>query len=84
MEAPEVEVIASWGTSGDHVVQVYKTRPRRLRRPGRAQHYRWRRLAENNRVVATSGEGYVNYEDCRGVAMLINPPRDPRSWTGRR
>lgn len=87
MSAPAVEIAASWGTGNDHTVQVYAVpaRPRRvLRRRPRPQRWRWRRLAGNALVVATSAEAYTNYEDCRSMALLVNPARDPRSWTGRR
>lgn len=84
MDAPQVEIVASWGTSLDHTVQVFKAEPRRVLRRVRPQSYRWRRVAGNSRVIAVSAEAYTNYEDCRGVAMGVNPPRDPRSWTGRR
>jgi uncharacterized protein len=46
-----------------HYVQVY--------RDSRGE-WRWRRLHENGNVVADSGEGYVNYEDCFEMASLVN------------
>ncbi len=33
--------------------------------------YRWRLLADNNQVIATSGEGYKSKADCmRGVDLV--------------
>lgn len=33
--------------------------------------WRWRLQAGNNRIVATSGEGYVNKADCRAMIDWI-------------
>lgn len=33
--------------------------------------YRWRLLADNNQVIATSGEGYKQRADCeRGIELV--------------
>jgi len=77
------EIAASWGTSDGDIVQVVKRRAHR-RGLSRAQRYIWRRLAPNTRVVATGGEPYTNFEDCRRAALRVNPQVDPRDWTGRR
>jgi uncharacterized protein YegP (UPF0339 family) len=35
--------------------------------------YRWRVFADNNRIIATSGEGYRNRKDCvHGIQLLKN------------
>jgi Domain of unknown function (DUF1508) len=43
--------------------------------------WRWKRVAPNGEVVADSGEGYVNYEDCLQGAMrqgvLVTLDEDP-------
>lgn len=36
-----------------------------------AGEYRWRLAAINGNIVATSGEGYANREDCRDIANKI-------------
>ena len=33
--------------------------------------YRWRFLADNNRIIADSSEGYVNKADCRHGIELV-------------
>ncbi len=37
----------------------------------RSNEYRWRLKAANGRIVADSGEGYVNKSDCRAAIELI-------------
>lgn len=39
--------------------------------------HRWRALAANNKIVATSGEGYHNLRDCEATAALIFSPNTP-------
>lgn len=34
-------------------------------------HWRWRLRAGNNRIVATSGEGYFNKADCYAAIRLV-------------
>ena len=34
-------------------------------------HYRWRLLASNHQVIATSGEGYVDRDDCKHAIRLV-------------
>lgn len=34
--------------------------------------WRWRRLSENGRNVANSGEGYTHLEDCLEMAKTVN------------
>lgn len=35
------------------------------------EEYRWRLLADNNQVIATSGEGYTERRDCeRGIELV--------------
>lgn len=34
-----------------------------------AHEWRWRRIAENGRIVADSGEGYQNKQDCLNMAV---------------
>jgi len=36
-----------------------------------AGEFRWRLVSSNGRVVATSGEGYVNRGDCESIADSI-------------
>lgn len=33
--------------------------------------YRWRFYAPNNRIIAESGEGYVNRADCEHAILLV-------------
>lgn len=33
--------------------------------------WRWRLRAANNRIIATSGEGYVNRQDCYHAIQLV-------------
>jgi hypothetical protein len=33
--------------------------------------YRWRLLANNNRIIADSGEGYKNKSDCEDGIKLV-------------
>ena len=37
----------------------------------RSNEYRWRLKAANGRIVADSGEGYVNKSDCQAAIDLI-------------
>lgn len=37
----------------------------------RANHWRWRLVAGNNRIIADSGEGYVNKSDCISAINLV-------------
>jgi hypothetical protein len=80
MDAPG-EVLAAWKTDHGHTVQIYRYRPRRAlsRRVG----YGWRRL-DGDDVISRSADPYDSYETCRRPALQLNPPLDPRSWTGRR
>jgi uncharacterized protein YegP (UPF0339 family) len=50
------------------VFQCYKDAPKD---PGRSPEWRWRLLADNNKVIADSGEGYVNFTDCDHAIQLI-------------
>lgn len=34
-------------------------------------HWRWRLQAANNRIIATSGEGYHNHADCVAAIELV-------------
>ena len=37
-----------------------------------SQHYwRWHLVAANNRIIADSGEGYVNEQDCLAAIGLV-------------
>ncbi len=39
----------------------------------RAREWRWRRVsAGNRRVIADSGEGYIDPGDCKDTAMRVN------------
>ena len=42
---------------------IYRSRFRRQ--------WRWKLLAANNRVIATSGESYANYADCMSGINLV-------------
>lgn len=33
--------------------------------------WRWRLVAANNRIIANSGEGYVNRSDCLSAIRLV-------------
>lgn len=47
-----------------------------------AGEWRWRLTANNNRVIADSGEGYANREDCvHGLALLREAARGPVEFT---
>ena len=35
--------------------------------------HRWRAIARNGEIVATSGEGYRNASDCRGIVEAMFP-----------
>ncbi len=45
-----------------------------------AGEWRWRRLADNGNIIATSGEGYKNKRDCLEMAEA-NFPDDKLDWT---
>lgn len=34
-------------------------------------HFRWRLQAANNRIIANSGEGYYNKQDCLDAINLV-------------
>lgn len=34
-------------------------------------YWRWRLYADNNRIIADSGEGYVNKQDCLNGISLV-------------
>jgi uncharacterized protein YegP (UPF0339 family) len=36
-----------------------------------AGEWRWRLVAENGQIVATSGEGYINRADCQDMANTL-------------
>jgi len=36
-----------------------------------AGHFRWRLLAANNRIIANSGEGYHNKQDCQSAITFV-------------
>lgn len=38
-----------------------------------AGEHRWRLVAANGEIIADSGEGYVNRDDCLEMAERINP-----------
>ena len=41
-------------------------------------YWRWRLRASNNRIVADSGEGYVNKADCRvGIELVKSSTNAP-------
>ncbi len=44
-----------------------------------AGEYRWRRVADNGNIIATSGEGYKNRRDCLEMAEA-NFPDDKLDW----
>ena len=37
----------------------------------RASEYRWRLRADNNKIIADSGEGYTNKSDCEHGISLV-------------
>lgn len=37
--------------------------------------WRWRLLAANNQIIATSGEGYQNKQDCLSAIELVKNSR---------
>jgi len=39
-------------------------------------YWRWRLQAGNNRIIANSGEGYVNKTDCRAAISLVQSSKD--------
>jgi uncharacterized protein YegP (UPF0339 family) len=38
--------------------------------------WRWRLVAANNRIIATSGEGYANRNDCISAIELVKTSQD--------
>ena len=42
-----------------------------------ADEFRWRLVALNGNIVATSGEGYKNRGDCQDIANKIFTPLKP-------
>ena len=38
--------------------------------------WRWHLNADNNRIIATSGEGYVNKQDCLDGIKLVKSSKD--------
>ena len=36
-----------------------------------SRQWRWRLVAANNRIIATSGEGYLNKQDCINAIYLV-------------
>lgn len=34
--------------------------------------WRWRRIADDRTIIATSGEGYHNVDDCSQAAVRVN------------
>jgi uncharacterized protein len=36
-----------------------------------SNHWRWRLKAANGRIIADSGEGYINYGDCLHAIGLV-------------
>lgn len=47
-----------------------------------AGEWRWKALAGNNRIVADSGEGYENLNDCLEEARKIFPEVEFRIYSG--
>lgn len=44
----------------------------------RAREWRWRLVAANGRIVADSGEGYINKSDClRGITLVKGSANAP-------
>jgi uncharacterized protein YegP (UPF0339 family) len=42
-----------------------------------AGYYRWRLKAENGRIIADSGEGYNNQDDClKGIGLVMSTDRN--------
>lgn len=50
-------------------VKVYRCAPGR--RGSRGQRWRWRATAANNRIMATSGEAYINEQDCLDAVEAV-------------
>lgn len=48
----------------------------------RADEWRWRAFARNHKIVADSGEGYHNFDDCADMAERLFPgiPVDMRKY----
>lgn len=42
----------------------------------KAQDWRWRMVANNNRIIADSGEGYKNREDCLSAIAIVRTCRN--------
>jgi uncharacterized protein YegP (UPF0339 family) len=38
--------------------------------------WRWRLVAANSRIIATSGEGYTNHSDCLDAIDLVKSSQD--------
>ena len=43
-----------------------------------ADEWRWRLRAANNKIIAVSGEGYVNKSDCRHAINLVKQSANAR------
>jgi uncharacterized protein YegP (UPF0339 family) len=41
-----------------------------------AGEWRWRLLANNNKTIADSGEGYKNKQDCEDAIKLVKGSKD--------
>jgi uncharacterized protein len=39
-------------------------------------HWRWHLTAANNRIIANSGESYLNKQDCRAAIDLVKGSKD--------
>lgn len=50
-------------------VKVYKCAPGA--RGSRGQRWRWKAVAQNGRIMATSGEAYTNEADCLDAVQTV-------------
>lgn len=48
------------------LLTVYRSRSLR-----RSERFRWRLVADNGRTVATSGEGYSNYDEALHMGKMV-------------
>lgn len=58
------------------MIETHDTNPRADRVhvfKDKAGEWRWRRRATNGRIIATSGDGYVNHSHALKMAVRLNP-----------
>jgi len=44
------------------------------------QQWRWHLVSPNNRIIASSGEGYHNQNDCLDAIQIVKSTSNSRIW----